>query len=144
MHRGGGAGADLENMEVRLGQNGIDDVEQPAEVRRRMCGLLMRVSFAALVERRHRGADAGVGHLAASVRCRARGEVRLRAGEGASADKSVTVASTHFCAYTTNPSGNFVRLELNDAMSGLSRFSTTRLRPPALMISQITCRRLPW
>ncbi len=90
-----------------------------------------RVSFAALVKRCHRVADASIRQL--------RRQLAVERMTGS----AFAPGAFHFCAYTTNPSGNFVRLELNDAMSGLSRFSTTRLRPPALMISQITCRRLP-
>ena len=50
----------------------------------------------------------------------------------------------YFCAYTTKPSGNFVVPAGSRAISGLSKFKTTRLLPPALMISHKTCTRLPW
>ncbi len=125
LHRDRRARTYLEHRQVRLREHGIDYTQQPVEVRRRMRRLLKRISFVALVKR---------GHGGAYLRIR---QCRRQLGVESVARRSMTV-STHFWAYTTNPSGNFVRLELNCATSGLSRFRTTRLRPPALMISQIT------
>ena len=46
--------------------------------------------------------------------------------------------SVHFLAQTTNPNGKRVRVDSSRATSGFSRFKSTRLLPPALMISQMT------
>ena len=106
-------------------QNGINHPEQPAEVRNGVGCLLKRISFVAFIEQSHRSAYPRIWHSGRElgVECVAR---------------RFAASSIHFCAYTTNPSGNFVRLELNCATMGLSRLRMTRLRPPALMISQIT------
>ena len=47
----------------RQGEHSIDHVEQAAEIRLRVGALLLRVAFAGLVERRHRGAHARVRQL---------------------------------------------------------------------------------
>ena len=124
-HRGARAGADFQYLEIGPGQNGVHDGKQPPEIRGRVRRLLMRVRFVASVKRSHRGSHLFVRHCACQFAVE-----RVAAGP--------VPGGAHFCAYTTNPSGNFVRLDLNCATSGFSRFRTTRLRPPALMISQIT------
>ena len=64
VHRGRRARADLEHVTGSAASSTASMTpEQPAEVRRGVRRLLMRVSFVALVKRRHRGAYVRIRHL---------------------------------------------------------------------------------
>ena len=79
------AGAYLENVQTWIDTDGVEHAKQPLEVRRGVRALLPRVPLAAFVERRHRRAHIGAGHVRRQIglECVAR---------------SVAAGSTHFCA----------------------------------------------